>query len=166
MIVLRALTALRNDTNNEASLAAASNSKVAAQATLRNGMDPDEESGFKANWHAKKGGHTREEAGRATKRKPNHAAHQGGGMCSPQVLTADEEADFEARAPGRSETPMRRPGWPGCRLGGTTKKPPMWLPRGRPTTRPTKAVECAAPKCQRRCLVPPWAKIRGKLDRA
>ena len=54
------------------------------------------EADFEANWQAKKGGHTREEAGQATKRKSNHAAHQGGGTHSPQVLTADEEADFKA----------------------------------------------------------------------
>ncbi len=59
-------------------------------------MEPNKEADFKANWQAKKGGHTREEASRATKRKLNHAAHQGGGTCSPQVLTADEEADFKA----------------------------------------------------------------------
>ncbi len=35
--------ALRKNTDNEASLAAASSSKVAAQATLCNGVEPDEE---------------------------------------------------------------------------------------------------------------------------
>ncbi len=101
----RALAALRNDTNNEASLAAASNSKAAARATLRDDVEPDKEAGFEANWQAKKGGHTREEAGRATKRKPNHAAHQGGGTRGPQVLTADEEANFEAWAPRKARDP-------------------------------------------------------------
>ncbi len=32
--------------------------------------------------------------------------------------------------------------------------------------RPTRAVEHAAPKCRRCCLVPPREKIRGKPDRA
>jgi hypothetical protein len=75
IIVRRALAALRNGTDYEASLAATSNSKAAAQATLRYDVEPDEEANFKANWQAKKGGHTREEAGQATKRKSNHAAH-------------------------------------------------------------------------------------------
>ncbi len=70
----RVLAALRDDTDNEASLAAMSDSKAAAQATLRDGVEPNKEANFEANWQAKKGGHTREEAGRATKRKPNHAA--------------------------------------------------------------------------------------------
>jgi hypothetical protein len=96
IIVRRALAAPRDGTDDEASSAAASDSKAAARATLRDGVEPNEEANFEANWQAKMGGHTREEAGRATKRKPNHAAHQGGGTRSPQVLTADEEADFKA----------------------------------------------------------------------
>ncbi len=68
-------------------------------------MEPDKEAGFEANWHAKKGGHTREEAGRATKRKPNHAAHQGGGTRGPQVLTANEEANFKARSHRKAGDP-------------------------------------------------------------
>jgi hypothetical protein len=216
----RALAAPRNDTDDEASLAATSNSKAAAQVTLRDSMEPDEEANFEANWQAKKGGHTREEADRVTKRKwggmrrpqvltadeegnfkanwqakkvgylsgeagwatkkkkANHAAHQGGGTHSPQVLMALFGSTMGKNQgktgqggstvgfywpPGRLETPMRRPG---CRPRGTTEKPPMQPPRGRPTTRPTRAVERAAPKCRRHCLVPPWAKIRGKLDRA
>jgi hypothetical protein len=43
---------------------------------------------------------------------------------------------------------------------------PAGPPIGRPTTQPTRAVGRAAPKCQRRCWVPPREKIRGKLDRA
>jgi hypothetical protein len=105
VIVQRALAALHNNTDDEASSAAASNSKAAAQATLRDGVEPNEEAGFEANWQAKKGGHTREEAGRATKRKPNHVPPQGGGMRGPQVLTADEEANFEARAPRKARDP-------------------------------------------------------------
>ncbi len=76
-----------------------------AQATLRNGVKPKKEANLKANWQAKKGGHTREEAGWATKRKPNHVAHQGGGRHSPQVLTANEEADFETPAPRKARDP-------------------------------------------------------------
>ncbi len=96
VIVRRALAALRNGTDDEASSAATSDSKAAARATLRNDVEPNEEANFKANWQAKKGGHTKEEAGRATKRKSNQAVHQGGGTRSPQVLTADEEAEFKA----------------------------------------------------------------------
>ncbi len=95
IIMRRALAALHNNTNNEVSSAAASNSKAATRATLRNGVEPDKEADFKANWQAKKGGHG-EEAGWATKRKSNHVAHQGSGMRSPQVLTANEGADFGA----------------------------------------------------------------------
>ncbi len=105
VIVQRALAALHNNTDDEASSAAASNSKAVARATLCDGVELDKEAGFEANWHAKKGGHTREEAGRAIKRKPNHAAHQGGGTCGPQVLTANEEADFEAQAPRKARDP-------------------------------------------------------------
>ncbi len=115
VIVRRALAALRDDTNNEASLATASNSKAAARATLRNGMEPDEEADFEANWQPKKGGHIREETGRATKRKSNHAAHQGGGMCSPQVKTADEEANFEAN------WQAEKGGYPSGEAGWATK---------------------------------------------
>jgi hypothetical protein len=43
---------------------------------------------FKANWQAKKGGYPSGEASWATKRKANHAAHQGRGTHSPQVSTA------------------------------------------------------------------------------
>ncbi len=96
VIVRRALAALRNDTNNEVSLATVSDSKAAARATFRDGVETDKEADFEAKWQAKKGGHTREEAGRATKRKSNHAAHQGGGTRSPQVWMANEEATFEA----------------------------------------------------------------------
>ncbi len=80
VIMRRALAALRDDTQDEVSLAAASGSKAAAQATLHDGMKPDEEADFGANWQAKKGGHTSKEAGRATKRKC-------GGTHSLQVLT-------------------------------------------------------------------------------
>jgi hypothetical protein len=65
VILWRALAALRDGTDNEASLAPASNSKAAARATLCNGVEPDKEADFEANWQAKKGGHTREEAGSA-----------------------------------------------------------------------------------------------------
>jgi hypothetical protein len=43
------LAALRDDTNNEASSAAASNSKAATRATLRDGVEPEKETNFKAN---------------------------------------------------------------------------------------------------------------------
>jgi hypothetical protein len=55
VIVRRALAALRYGTNDEASLAAASNSKATARSTLHDGVEPDEEADFKANWQAKKG---------------------------------------------------------------------------------------------------------------
>ncbi len=216
VIMRRALVALHDDTDDEASSAAARNSKAATRATLRDSVEPNEEADFKANWQAKKGGHG-EEASWATKRKSNHAAHQGGGTHSPQVLMADEEANFGANRqadkggypskqagratkrksdhaahqgggthgpqvltvlfcstvgnqgkpgqcesaanffffywpPGRPEIPKRRPGY---RLRGTTKKPPMRLPRGRPTTRPTRAVgSCAWAPQKRHCSKP------------
>ncbi len=68
----RALAALRNNTNKEASSAAASDSKAVAQATLRNGSEPNKEAKFGANWQAKREGHMRKEAGRVTKRKSHH----------------------------------------------------------------------------------------------
>jgi hypothetical protein len=89
--VRRALAALRDDTNEEASLAAASDSKAAAQATLRNGGEPGKEAKFGANRQAKREGHMRKEAGRATKRKSHHP----GGLI-PQVLTADKDANVAA----------------------------------------------------------------------
>jgi hypothetical protein len=79
-------------------------------------MEPNEETNFKANWQAKKGGHTREEAGQATKRKSNHAAHQGGGTRSPQVLTADEEVDFKAN------WQAKKGGYPSGKAGWATKR--------------------------------------------
>ncbi len=132
VIVQRVLAALRDGTDDEASLATTSNSKALAQATLRDGMEPNKEADFKANWQAKKGGHTREVAGRATKRKSNHAAHQGGGTRSPQVLMTNEEADFKANWQAKKGGYPERPAGP---------------PRGRPTTRPTRVVGRAAPKC-------------------
>jgi hypothetical protein len=153
VIVQRALAALRDNTNNEASSAAVSNSKVAAQAILRDGMEPNKEADFKANWQAKKGGHTREEAGRATKRKPNHAAHQGGGTRSPQVLTANEEANFEAKLEGRKGG---LPEWRG-RLGHQEEGRPRGPP-GRWDVQPPSVGGVV------------WfhrgKKIRGKPDRA
>ncbi len=140
----RVLAALRDNTNDEESSAAASNSKAATQATLRNVMEPDEEANFKANWQAKNGGHG-EEASWATKRKPNHTAHQGGGTCGPQVLTADEEANFGAN------WQADKGGYPSTRANKLAGPP-----RRRPTTQPTRVVGHAAPKGQRRCLVPPW----------
>jgi hypothetical protein len=91
IVVRRALAALRDDTNEEASLAAASDSKAAAQATLRNGGEPNKEAKFGANRQAKREGHMRKEAGRATKRKSHHP---GGPI--PQVLMADEDANVAA----------------------------------------------------------------------
>ncbi len=41
-----------------------------------------------ANWQAEEGGHPSGEAGWASKRKANHAAHQGSGTRSPQGLMA------------------------------------------------------------------------------
>jgi hypothetical protein len=133
IIVRRVLAALHNDTNNEASSAAASNSKAAARVTLRDGVESDKEANFKANWQAKKGGHMREEAVWATKRKPNHAAHQGGGMPSPQVLTANEEANFEANWQAeKGGYPSGEAGWATKRKanhaahqGGGTRSPQM-----------------------------------------
>jgi hypothetical protein len=95
VIMRRVLAALCDDTDNEVSSAAASNSKVATRATLHDGVELDKEADFKANWQAKKGGH-KEEAGWATKSKSNHAAHQGDGTRSPQVLTANKGANFGA----------------------------------------------------------------------
>ncbi len=115
VILRRALAALRDNTNNEASSAAASNSKAATRATLRDGVKLDEEADFKVNWQAKKGGHG-EEAGWATKRKSNHAAHQGGGMRSPQVLTADKRADFGAN------WQANKGGYPSKQAGRATKR--------------------------------------------
>jgi hypothetical protein len=114
--VRRALAALCNGTNHEASLAAASDSKAAARATLRDGVEPNNEADFEANWQAKKGGHMMEEASRATKRKSNHAARQDGGRRSPQVLTADEEADFKAN------WQAKKGGYPSGAAGWATKK--------------------------------------------
>jgi hypothetical protein len=91
VVVQRALAALRNNTNKEASLAAASESKAAPQATLRNGGEPNKEAKFGANWQAKREGHTRKEAGRVTKRKSHHP-----GGPTPQLLTADKDADVVA----------------------------------------------------------------------
>ncbi len=115
VIVQRVLAALRDDTNDEASSAAASNSKVATQATLHEGVELDKEANFKANWQAKKGGHG-EEAGWATKRKSNHAAHQGGGMRSPRVLMADKGADFGAN------WQANKGGYPSKQTGRATKR--------------------------------------------
>ncbi len=122
-------------------------------------LTADKEANFEANWQAKKGGYPSGEVGWATKRKANHAAHQEGGTCSPRVLTAlfgstgeknqgetgqgESAADF-LPAPRMPETPMQRPG---CRPRGTTRTPPMQPPRGRPTTRPTRVVDHAAPNC-------------------
>jgi hypothetical protein len=58
----------------------------------------------------------REEAGRATKRKSNHTAHQGGGTRSPQVLTADEEANFKAN------WQAKKGGYPSGEAGWATKR--------------------------------------------
>jgi hypothetical protein len=91
VVVRRALAALRDDTNEEASLATTSDSKAAAQATLCNGGEPDKEAEFGANWQAKREAQTNKEEGQATKRK----SHQPGGPTS-QVLTADEDADVAA----------------------------------------------------------------------
>jgi hypothetical protein len=91
IIVRRVLAALRNDTNKEASSAAASDSKVASQATLRNCSEPNKETKFGANWQAKREGYTKKEAGRATKRKSHHP---GGPI--PQVLTANKDANAAA----------------------------------------------------------------------
>ncbi len=55
VIVRRVLAARRDGTNDEASSAAVSDSKAAARATLRNGVEPDKEADFEANWQAKKG---------------------------------------------------------------------------------------------------------------
>ncbi len=52
VIVRRVLAALRDGTNDEASSAAASNSMAAAQATLRDGVEPEKEANFEANWQA------------------------------------------------------------------------------------------------------------------
>ncbi len=91
VVVRRALAALPDNTKEEASSAAASDSKAAAQGTLRNGGEPDKEAKFGANWQAKREGHTRKEAGRATKRKSHHP-----GGPTPQVLTADKDANVAA----------------------------------------------------------------------
>jgi hypothetical protein len=115
VIVWRALAALRNDTNNEASSAAVSDSKAATRATLRDGIELNEETDFKANWQAKKGGHG-EEASWATKRKSNHAGHQGGGTRSPQVLTADKGANFGAN------WQAHKGGYPSKQAGRATKR--------------------------------------------
>jgi hypothetical protein len=50
-------------------------------------LTADKDTNVAANWQAEEGGHPSGEAGLATKRKANHAAHQGGGTCSPQVST-------------------------------------------------------------------------------
>ncbi len=60
VIVRRALAALRNDTDDEASSAAMSDSKAATRATLHDGVKLNKEANFKANWQAKKGGHGEE----------------------------------------------------------------------------------------------------------
>ncbi len=51
-------------------------------------LTADKDANIRANWQTKERGHPREEASWATKQKVNHAAHQGGGTRSPQVLTA------------------------------------------------------------------------------
>jgi hypothetical protein len=51
-------------------------------------LTANEEADFGANWQANKGGYPSEQAGQATKRKANHAAHQGSGTRSPQGSTA------------------------------------------------------------------------------
>ncbi len=81
----RALAALREDTDNEASLAAA------AQVTLRNAVKLDDKAEVGANWQSRRDGPTIKEAGRATKRKSHHP-----GGPSPQVLTADKDDDITA----------------------------------------------------------------------
>ncbi len=81
----RALGALREDTNNEASSAAA------AQVTLHDAVKPDDKAKVGANWQSCRDGPTRKEAGRATKRKSHHP-----GGPSPQVLTADKDDNVTA----------------------------------------------------------------------
>ncbi len=55
VIVRRALVALRDDTNNEASSAATSNSKAAAQATLHDGMEPTRKPTLRPTGRPKRG---------------------------------------------------------------------------------------------------------------
>jgi hypothetical protein len=81
----RVLAALREDTNDEASSAAA------AQVTLCNAIKPDDKAEVEANWQSRRDGPTRKEAGRATKRMSHHP-----GGPSPQVLMADEDANITA----------------------------------------------------------------------
>jgi hypothetical protein len=79
------LAALRKDTDDEASSAAA------AQVTLHNAVKPDDEAKVGANWQSRRDGPTRKEAGRVTKRKSHHP-----GGPSPQVLTANEDDNVTA----------------------------------------------------------------------
>jgi hypothetical protein len=91
VVVRRALAALRDNTNNEASLAATSDSKAAAQATLATALNLTRKPSLGSTGRPKREGHMRKEAGRATKRKSHHP-----GGPSPQVLTADKDADIAA----------------------------------------------------------------------
>jgi hypothetical protein len=60
VIVRRALAALHDNTDDEASSAAARDSKAATRVTLCNGIELNKKANFKANWQAKKRGHGEE----------------------------------------------------------------------------------------------------------
>ncbi len=127
IVVQKVLAALRNNTDKEASLAATSDSKAAAQATLRNCGEPEEEAEFGANRQAKREGHTRKEAGRVTKRKSHHP-----GGPTPQVLTADKDANVAANWQAKEGGPE----WRG-RLGHQEEGQPR-VPPGRWNMQPPR----------------------------